>query len=76
MSDLNLIAVVERARNKAADRTLDEDQRIGIAVVRRQQLEPADDARRITTWRDHLSLIGVEALPKLSTAQSSASPFS
>jgi hypothetical protein len=26
--------------------------------------------------RDHLSLIGVEALPKLSTAQSSASPFS
>ena len=53
MSDLNLIAVVERSRNKAADRTLDVDQRIEIAVVRRQQLEGADNAGRISKkcWR-------------------------
>ena len=47
MSDLNLIAVVERSGHKAAGRALNADQRIGIAVVRCQQLEPADDARRI-----------------------------
>ena len=46
MSDLDLIAVVERSGHKGVSRTLEVDQRIGIAVVRRQHRKAVVATRR------------------------------